>query len=415
MPALGPDSSDEEDEAPESQPAPSTPKGGMLWQRIPEDQPDFWMHPDKPQSRMVTLAPKPILKPSESSLPTPTSAPSALSPCTPVSSTQVLKPVPKSAAAPKVTNALGETSLESKFEEGHFDVMDSQVPSGLRIEGSGQQARLVTMTAAPPAPGWPVQKGKQKTKLRKPILKPGPLRQVTFPEIGREGSVPERPSHRKVLEDYDPPGPEQSWQALEAAATVNGQWQTDSSRHQVGTLHDADPHNGILLVEPKENQATLKVAYFFSGLKRRSSVASHLAKMCKEAGVGLRVFEIDVLIGGSDHDLLDKESQELWLARIAQGDFDFVILSPPCGSWSRANWADDKWPQPCRDRTNPWGLPRNSRAQKRRATQGNEFIHFSIRALELVKDAKNKGFRVRCLLEHPEDLGRTHRGCPASI
>ena len=105
----------------------------------------------------------------------------------------------------------------------------------------------------------------------------------------------------------------------------------------------------------------------------------------------------------------------MWLARVAQGDFDFVILSPPCGSWSRANWADDKWPQPCRDRANPWGFPQNSRTQRRRATQGNEFIHFSIRALELVKDAKTKGFRVRCLLEHLEDLGRTHRGCPASI
>lgn len=29
--------------------------------------------------------------------------------------------------------------------------------------------------------------------------------------------------------------------------------------------------------------------------------------------------------------------------------------------------------------------------------------------------AKKKGFRVRCLLEHPKDLGRTNRGSPASI
>ena len=33
----------------------------------------------------------------------------------------------------------------------------------------------------------------------------------------------------------------------------------------------------------------------------------------------------------------------------------------------------------------------------------------------LVNAAKKKGFRVRCLLEHPEDLGRTNRGSPASI
>ena len=46
---------------------------------------------------------------------------------------------------------------------------------------------------------------------------------------------------------------------------------------------------------------------------------------------------------------------------------------------------------------------------------GNAFVHFSVRAIALVNAAKTRGLRVRCLLEHPEDLGRTHRGSPASI
>ena len=112
------------------------------------------------------------------------------------------------------------------------------------------------------------------------------------------------------------PQPEQAWQALEAAASLEGQWQTDTSRHQDSRLADADPHEGVLLVKPQNNKSTLKVAYFFSGVKRRASIASHLAKMCTEAGVGLRMYEIDVLVGGSDHDLLDKESQEAWLSRV---------------------------------------------------------------------------------------------------
>ena len=100
-------------------------------------------------------------------------------------------------------------------------------------------------------------------------------------------------------------------------------------------------------------QATFNVADFFSGPKRKASIAQNLANLFKASGAGLRVFEIDICIGGSDHDLLDTDSQEKWLDRIGAADFDFVILSPPCGSWSRANWSDDKPPQPCRDRQHP--------------------------------------------------------------
>ena len=91
------------------------------------------------------------------------------------------------------------------------------------------------------------------------------------------------------------------------------------------------------MLEAKEGGRTLKLAYFFAGVKRKASVAEELRKLCAKDWYGLRVYEVDVLIGGSEHDLLDKETQESWLGRLEAGEFDCVLLSPPCGILSRAN------------------------------------------------------------------------------
>ena len=136
--------------------------------------------------------------------------------------------------------------------------------------------------------------------------------------------------------------------------------------------------------------------------------------LCKQDGLGLTVFEVDVLIGGSEHDLLDREKQDQWLARLEDGDFDCVMLSPPCGTWSRANWANDNGPKPCRNRAHPWGIPHLRAGAQRRAAAGNEFVHFSIRAIVVAQSAKKKGHMVRCILEHPEDLGRIMPAGPSA-
>ena len=109
----------------------------------------------------------------------------------------------------------------------------------------------------------------------------------------------------------------------------------------------------------------MRVAYIFSGVKRKASTAQELKKLCKEEGIGLSVKEIDILIDGSEHDLLDKAAQESFLAEIGSGDFDVIILSPPCGSWSRANFSSNPGPKPVRNRQHPWGLP-NMRANDQR-------------------------------------------------
>ena len=130
---------------------------------------------------------------------------------------------------------------------------------------------------------------------------------------------------------------------------------------------------------------------------------------------GLKVTEVDILLGGKAHDLMDKDAQNDWIQQVEAGNINMSLLGPPCGSWSRANWANNKGPKPCRNRRHPWGIPHLKRHQQRRAAAGNEFVHFSIRVIRAAAAAKLKGFFARSFLEHPEDLGRCHSGEPASI
>ena len=200
------------------------------------------------------------------------------------------------------------------------------------------------------------------------------------------------------------------------AAMVDGVWKSDGSRHTIeGPQKKEAGSKFSIVVEARGDLPTIRVAYFFSGIERKASIGNKLKGLCVKHGYGLKFEEIDILVGGKAHDLLDKDSQEAYIQDIEDGKIDVQILSPPCGTWSRANWANDLKPQPCRDRTHPWGFPNQKRQQQQRAETGNEFVHFAIRALAAGEEAKSRGHRIRSLLEHPEDLGRTPRGTPASI
>ena len=176
----------------------------------------------------------------------------------------------------------------------------------------------------------------------------------------------------------------------------------------------ADPTAGRVLVSPQPGKPTLRVAYLYSGESRKSSVAEELKILCEKSGAGLEVHEVDILNGGSEHNLLDTEAQARWESRIADGEFDVVIVTPPCSSWTRSLFRPGG-PPPVRDKRHPWGLPNATNAIRSRAKQGNEFIHFAIRAASAAHRAKASGATCRLLLEHPEDLGRSKHGTPASI
>ena len=128
-----------------------------------------------------------------------------------------------------------------------------------------------------------------------------------------------------------------------ANAFAGGAWQSDGSRHALdGRMKGVDTSRGTMVFHASnENRPVMQVAYFFSGVKRKASIGEFLKKLCIKFDVGLEMHEVDILVGGSEHDLMDKDMQTQWIARIESGEFDFAVFTPPCGSWSRANWAND--------------------------------------------------------------------------
>ena len=190
-------------------------------------------------------------------------------------------------------------------------------------------------------------------------------------------------------------------------------WRPDSDQSVGPRMTEVDGHT---VVAPRDGAHTIRVAYLFSGKARRASIAEELRRLCEKSGMGLSFEQIDIYVGGASHNLLDKERQADLEARIADGEFDFIILSPPCGSWSRCNYSSKPGARPCRSKEFPWGFLNSGPHQKARAEQGNEFIHFCIRAVEATLTARKRhGHTCRVLWEHPEDLGTTPKGTPASI
>ena len=83
-------------------------------------------------------------------------------------------------------------------------------------------------------------------------------------------------------------------------ALVDGIWQTDGSRHALASqVTRKDPTHGTVGVSAQSGKPTLKVAYFYSGIERKASVADWLQKMCQAEGFGLEFHEIDILVGGA--------------------------------------------------------------------------------------------------------------------
>ena len=94
----------------------------------------------------------------------------------------------------------------------------------------------------------------------------------------------------------------------------------------------------------------------FSGAPRKSDVRSYLQKLCVSAGVQLQMTEIDLQIS-EEHDMSDEDRWQELITKIRNGEFDIIIMSPPCSTWSRAVWANRLGPKPVRSREFPFGFP----------------------------------------------------------
>ncbi|CAE7237298.1 unnamed protein product, partial [Symbiodinium microadriaticum] len=122
--------------------------------------------------------------------------------------------------------------------------------------------------------------------------------------------------------------------------------------------------------------------------------------------------EIDIKRDATS-DLLDSANWDKIFTEITAGDWDVLLLSPPCSTWSRARfrYAGKFGAKPLRSSTYVWGFPWLEASQRELADRGNFFIHQCIRAVQLQLSV-GKFF----LWEHPEDLGTTSQGDhPASI
>ena len=118
-------------------------------------------------------------------------------------------------------------------------------------------------------------------------------------------------------------------------------WRPDTDQSVSALVH---AEGGVATVPARDGAATIRVAYLFSGKSKRASIAEELRTLCQRSGMGLHFEQLDIHVGGASHDFLDADRQAELEARIAEGEFGFLILSPPCGSWSRLNYVHKPGP-----------------------------------------------------------------------
>ena len=157
--------------------------------------------------------------------------------------------------------------------------------------------------------------------------------------------------------------------------------------------------------------------YLFAGAKRKGSVKTYLTRLSKRAEVDLIMEEIDVLRGGRRHNALRLATRQRILKDAVGGQYDAVLASPPCCTFSRARHAGGRGPTPLRSSRYPRGFPWLSGAAWKTVSEANVLVDFTAEILQI----QMRTLRRVGILEHPEDLGKLPDhgnkpgGCPASI
>ena len=91
----------------------------------------------------------------------------------------------------------------------------------------------------------------------------------------------------------------------------------------------------------------------------------------------LSVVNIDILRDPLSHDLLDERLQQKSVADVSKGVYDVVLVAPPCNTFSRALWKDDRGPRRLRDRHSPWGFPELTGADQVKCHEANLLVRFT--------------------------------------
>lgn len=150
--------------------------------------------------------------------------------------------------------------------------------------------------------------------------------------------------------------------------------------------------------------------YLFAGKKRQADVGSCLNKMHSDGRIALRLIEFDIE-RSETHDLLATICGTRSPHGYGRAD-GFLIVSPPCNTFSRARfqWRLHPGPRPLRSRTWPKGFPWLSGLNQAIVNEANEFV---LKCLDACSVAVQHGGWF--LLEHPEDLGKVHDEVPGTI
>ena len=149
------------------------------------------------------------------------------------------------------------------------------------------------------------------------------------------------------------------------------------------------------------------VLYLYAGAKRKADMKNYLVKECKAKDIKLKMVEVDILRNRKRGDLMNGHRRRFFLAQARKGTYDAVITSPPCGTFSRARWANNAGPRPLRLAHCPRGFPWLTGAQRQGVAAANTHVDFSadILRIQFERDESAMG-----LMEHPEDLGAVRCG-----
>ena len=161
---------------------------------------------------------------------------------------------------------------------------------------------------------------------------------------------------------------------------------------------------------PPAQPVLVKVLYLFAGKRRQSDVSTFLKKLEEAGKIRLQLQEFDIE-RSETHDLRSKELWDQICETLKEGGW-FLIVSPPCNTFSRARfqWRRYPGPRPLRSRTWPKGFPWLSNVNAKIGNEANEFVLQCINACYVV--VQHDGW---FLLEHPEDLGIVDGEVPGSI
>ena len=146
----------------------------------------------------------------------------------------------------------------------------------------------------------------------------------------------------------------------------------------------------------EESLRQLRALYLFAGAPRKSSIADAFRALSKSSygSIDFEFVEIDITRNPQEHDLKNPELRSGFLDDIARGIYDLVIASPPCNTWSRAVWANNRGPHPIRSDRYPLGFPWLEKHDRAKAEDSNILAFFAIASMKSVSCANLSGHDV---------------------